>query len=1306
MGTIAELKEQSVTETPLLLFECRFADGAVERWSTHQVVYEGEEYEARVLAHRVFEIRSAPEEGIDATAKVTVILANADSKCSQIERARGWKGSRLRVRFLFYDLKRGEAVSESKTVFQGVVNAPEELTETRCRLTATNSLSLQRVWLPDVRVQRRCPWKFPRTAEERREAIDGGTRGEYSPFFRCGYSADQPEGVGNLDGEAPFVSCDGTRLQCEQRGMFDRDSRGNPTRRFGGIEFVPPTTIVRSHGERGRHLSEALENEARYNDFVPLIYGTAWTTPLIVFARNDGNLTHIEALLGMGEIERVLKVLVNDVEVPAGQADRDMTSTGWYNVVSLGNRTGDFNLDFTDGEGRPLGDCYGSMAYLSVVVPNRLSDGRSLPRLRALVEGMKLARYDANGTFIGKSFTNNPAWVILDILRRCGWELDQIDLASFARTASYCEELIPAHDIFGNPVQVPRFQCNLVLKKRASAAEIIRGIRVGARLYLTYGKDGRLELNCENTLALQQPEKPEGSNSREPLNGGWPAYEFGDGTDGFSGILRRANGEPTVRVWSRSTAETPNRYSVEFQDAFNEYQQDSVSLVDVDDVLRTGQEVCATLPAVGIANLDQALRVVKFYLDKSIEGNTYIEFETSVKGFGLRPGDLITVTYLREGFQRTPFRVLKVVPGTNFGRAQITAQIHKDEWYRDDNLRSREGSRRVWGGQPGGLPRPLAGVAVNADGLSELGIAERYSEEAEGRGEISLAVSFTPPRVPEVSRAERPIVSLTAQVEAEGGRLRGGQVLYYAVSGVDETGAEGPLSFVVPVAIPGVTETNKVTLTGLRFSQGTVGFHVYRGPSPATLWRIAENQEIATSFTDEGREYSTIAPPDENFDHANFYWRLELQPEYSANIFGPDRIGNTEGRMPPDGYQGMVVRITRGKGAGQERRVVANDATTLIVEPQWLVTPDHTSYFVVAEAGWHLGATGRSSPVEFVVPGRIGATVHVLGRAANARGEECAAEISPFGRWRLGSGEVPWDTGAAGKPSFGLAGKGEGIVELVGVAFDQLLNTRSVQGATLTMHYWNELESPTPYYLGQAAAIDGEDLLLGSEGIGSPGDYVQVEQELCRVVEVREGGTLYVVERGVLGSQRSEHPAGTPIYHLKRKVYVVPFVRDFFGSRASGSYAYPIYLPDARIAAAELYVTNAHGQSETSCLCFTNTEDEGLRTLSGGQISLQVEGFLGIQAEAVPPFVVDETHSVRDIFAVVREPSEGGPIELRVKHDGQVYCELRIESGDSVSNTVKGFGLPPLRAGATLGLDIVSVGQERPGADLTVTIRL
>ena len=104
------------------------------------------------------------------------------------------------------------------------------------------------------------------------------------------------------------------------------------------------------------------DNEDRYNDLIPLIYGTAWHSPLIVFARNDGNLTRMEVLLGMGEIQGVVKVLVNEVEIPQGQSGANMTGTGWFNVVSLGNRTGGFNLNFTDPSGNPLGDPYGSMA--------------------------------------------------------------------------------------------------------------------------------------------------------------------------------------------------------------------------------------------------------------------------------------------------------------------------------------------------------------------------------------------------------------------------------------------------------------------------------------------------------------------------------------------------------------------------------------------------------------------------------------------------------------------------------------------------------------------------------------------------------------------------------------------------------------------------------------------------------------------------------------------------------------------------------------------------------------------------------
>ena len=93
--------------------------------------------------------------------------------------------------------------------------------------------------------------------------------------------------------------------------MFMADSAGRATGRFGGIEFVPATILVRGSGQKNYSLSNVQDNQARYNDFVPLVYGTQWHAPDVVFARNDGNLTRMEALIGMGPIQGVLKVIVN-----------------------------------------------------------------------------------------------------------------------------------------------------------------------------------------------------------------------------------------------------------------------------------------------------------------------------------------------------------------------------------------------------------------------------------------------------------------------------------------------------------------------------------------------------------------------------------------------------------------------------------------------------------------------------------------------------------------------------------------------------------------------------------------------------------------------------------------------------------------------------------------------------------------------------------------------------------------------------------------------------------------------------------
>jgi hypothetical protein len=50
----------------------------------------------------------------------------------------------------------------------------------------------------------------------------------------------------------------------------------------------------------------------------------------------------------MGEINNVIKVLVNGIEIPQGQAGANMTGTGWFNLFSTGSRTGGFNPDFSD----------------------------------------------------------------------------------------------------------------------------------------------------------------------------------------------------------------------------------------------------------------------------------------------------------------------------------------------------------------------------------------------------------------------------------------------------------------------------------------------------------------------------------------------------------------------------------------------------------------------------------------------------------------------------------------------------------------------------------------------------------------------------------------------------------------------------------------------------------------------------------------------------------------------------------------------------------------------------------------------
>ncbi len=1311
MNTVYQSKELAVSDTPLLLFDCLLGQSLAERWSTHGANVNGLTYSARVLRQNVFELQAGSDLGVDAISKVSIELANADSYFSEIERSVGVKGGMLTVSLVFYSFAAGAPSSTVQVLFKGILNPPELITEEIFRISASNRLSLQRVALPDIRIQKRCPWNFPGNLEQRQEAAIGGQSGKFSRYYRCGYSADVTGGVGTLapDGTA-FSSCAYTRTDCTARGMFAFDALSRPTARFGGIEFVPSSIIVRSAGERGTHVSATQDNEARYNDFVPLIYGTAWHSPCVVFARNDGNLTRFEVLIGAGPIQGVQKVIVSTIEIPVGQSGRNMTGTGWYNIVSVGSRNGSFNLDFADSGGNPLGDPYGSMAYLSVVVPNRINDGSSVPSIQVLLDGLQVSQYDSQGNSLGESFSNNPAWVVLDLLGRIGWSLSEVDLPSFVSAASYCQEQIQTSDLFGNPVLIPRFQCNLVLKSRRAAADVVRGIRNANRLSLRYSAAGLLQLTIENTIALQQPTQTPSTNAQNSLNGGWPAYEFGDGTSGTTAIARTSSGASTVTMMAKATVDTPNRFAAEFQDAFNEYQQDSLSIVDADDVAKTGQEITGAMPVLGLPHLDQAARILKFYLDKSVAGNTTIQFDTSIKALGLATSDIISVTYLKEGFERQPFRITKIQAGSNYRTATITAQIHDDAWYLDTNGQTSADASRRQTNSSVGVPRPLAGVIPDSMGSLDFAVVENVTQSPDGSATVTATVSFSAPRTSLQAGPDVPLISLASTVSQTGGSLGSERDLYYAVTSLSASAAESGLSFVVHAALPPGPSTCSVTLTGLSFPATAKAYQVYRGLNPSNLFQIAGNLPLANTFVDTGVEATPILPPDPSFDHADFYWRMELQPPVAASSYGSFNIGASILEMQPSRYAGMIARIISGTGAGQERFIAGNTANTITIVAKWDVIPDATSTFVVAQGTYQFGGLSQGSPIQFSIPNQAGAVVHLSGRSSNCNGVESPYEISPLTRWTIGGASFTnVDAAPPDVPLFGVnvSESAGGTVTFSALSFSDLNNLVTATAGTYTLYYLDELNPASLATLSVSVGLT-DSLVTVSPPLGSnPPSFLLIDSEVVSMQTVSPDRTQVSVKRGVHGSSAASHNAGVPIFALGAQVFVVPFPKRFFGSPASGDWSYPVSFPNVRIVTAEMTLTNSQGSSTPASLDFTSLRDGGLRTLSGGQFSFQIGGFLAVQAGAAPDIIVDASKVVRDAYAVVKQAPSGAPIVISVLLNGNPYFTLTIPDGaTTVASALDGVSLSPLHYQDQLSLNISGVGQRIPGSGLTVIIRV
>ena len=65
MATINEVKQLAVADTPILFFQCELPSGDTYYWSSHSLMFSGQQYSARVLKHNLFSLQLSADDAMD-----------------------------------------------------------------------------------------------------------------------------------------------------------------------------------------------------------------------------------------------------------------------------------------------------------------------------------------------------------------------------------------------------------------------------------------------------------------------------------------------------------------------------------------------------------------------------------------------------------------------------------------------------------------------------------------------------------------------------------------------------------------------------------------------------------------------------------------------------------------------------------------------------------------------------------------------------------------------------------------------------------------------------------------------------------------------------------------------------------------------------------------------------------------------------------------------------------------------------------------------------------------------------------------
>lgn len=941
LSTINATKELAVSAQPLHLAVFVFPDGHVLRVATHEVTYSSNTYQQRILKPELLPTQAVNGQGVELVPSLSITLADADrAMLLNEEMAHGFKGAELTLTLVMHNVGTAEFTSDAVVLFRGLCDGAN-IDGANLRVNAT--AGVRRSYLPAVRAQARCPWPFPTPSERSAAQSD-----QSHPSYPCGYNPAGGRGTGN------FTSCTYTREACQERGI-ELLSGGKVTQSaFGGlVQFPPKNWRSRSYTDGKQVEGVNSGPDLIYGRFIPEVYGTAWVDGLVVGSRGDGNSTRADVIVCRGDIGNagVLRVIVNDVEVPFSGPGVDPLFR--WNYVTYGTRDGVPNQDLGfDG----LGDSYGSMATIEVVVYRRVTDDLSRARVRILVRGPKVRVYSNPSTYTYE-YSENPVWHRMDIMARTDFAYADFDVQTFIDAAAKCDASINYTDQFGATASHSRFGSSFVLKDRKQVYDILRALDASAGMYvIRAGTNGKVQLFVKGTLAEEQPSAMAGSNYATPISS---KLRAGVVTNGYVAYLfDESNILSPVTLSQSGISDTPNRIAFPFINKDNFYSEDALNPVDGEDVARVGQEVNDSLDVIGINSFDQAKRRYATIQAERNRGNSrgdtggtlHAEFTTSMKGVHLRLGQIIALTWAEYGFTLKLFRVSSIKHDRNSERVTIRASWHNDDWYLDTWGQSPDDRwHNPNKGTPDRPPFPWnpsgeAGDAADAlwAGEASFTTLQRYQDGEDGTAIASVEVVGALPVNSPAPEIEPPFVPLQVSSASTGGTIAGGQTIYLGIAAKDSSGRYSTCSFPTSsCAIPAGTNTNKLTISGLQWTGSPGGYAIFAGTSPNDMTLQAEAAGTPASvdllnYTNDG-----IGQPDVVFDRL----RIDAHVVELSGVFGgyvtskpsSTQLQFTGPSWTTNEWVGRVVSAFRVGPDGTETvianyNITANNGNTLTVD--------------------------------------------------------------------------------------------------------------------------------------------------------------------------------------------------------------------------------------------------------------------------------------------------------------------------------------------------------------------------------------